>query len=101
MGSFYFWEFLKNASHHDLVAKKILISRSSKTPIFAFLLCNSKNKKSVSRDVATGGGGGGGLGEGRGPWPPNFNFRTKKGPIFSVSKIRDIAFLWVFRNYTD
>ena len=51
----------------------------------------------IYKGVATGVGG---RGTG-GPWQPHFNFRTKQGPTVSVSNIRDIAFLRVFRNYTD
>ena len=37
------------------------------------------------RGVATGGC------QGRGHAPPYFNFRTKQGPVVSVSNIRDIV----------
>ena len=38
---FYLWELPRSAAHCDWARKKLLISRSSKTPIFAFLLCIS------------------------------------------------------------
>ena len=35
---FYFWELPESATQHGWATKKILISRSFKTPIFAFFL---------------------------------------------------------------
>ena len=40
-----FFKFLKVTPTIGWAGKKILISRSCKTPIFAFLLCNFQNKK--------------------------------------------------------
>ena len=57
-------------------------------------LCDCDHWRGITRGVATQGA--------RGAMPlPHFNFLTKQGPKVSVSNIRDIAFLQMFRNYTD